>query len=203
MNKDPSRREQILQALAYMLEAGPGERITTAALAKTVGVSEAALYRHFPSKAKMFDGLIEFIEEATFSRIALILREEQSAMARCQQILGFLIGFAERNPGISRILTGDALTGETERLRARINQFYERLETELRKVLSEAERFEGIRTSITVSAAANLLLSSVEGHIGQYVRSNFKNQPTKYWQDQWPVLMEGFFRAPALARSLS
>ena len=198
-----SRRDQILEALAFMLEAGPGERITTAALAKTVGVSEAALYRHFPSKAKMFDGLIEYIEEITFQNIAVILREEQSAMTRCQQILWFLLKFAEKNPGFCRILTGDALTGETERLRTRINQFYERVETELRNVLNEAERFEGIRTSITVSAAANLLLSSVEGHICQYVRSNFKNQPTKYWQDQWPVLMEGFFRAPALARSLS
>ncbi len=203
MSKDPSRREQILQALAYMLEAGPGERITTAALAKTVGVSEAALYRHFPSKAKMFEGLIEFIETTIFERIASTLREETSAMARCEKILGALLVFAERNPGISRILTGDALTGETERLRVRINHFYDRLETELRKVLNEAERYESIRTTITVSAAANLLLSCVEGHIGQFVRSDFKNLPTKYWQDQWPVLMEGFFRAPVLARSSS
>lgn len=196
-----SRRDQILQALAYMLEAGPGERITTAALAKTVGVSEAALYRHFPSKAKMFEGLIEFIEKTIFERIAFTLREETSAMARCEKILGSLLTFAERNPGISRILTGDALTGETERLRVRINQFYERIETELRKVLNEAERFEGIRTTIIVAAAANLLLSTVEGRISQFVRSDFKNLPTKYWQDQWPVLMEGFFRAPVLARS--
>lgn len=201
MSKDPSRREQILQALAYMLEAGPGERITTAALAKTVGVSEAALYRHFPSKAKMFEGLIEFIETTIFERIASTKREETSAMARCEKILGSLLVFAERNPGFSRILTGDALTGETERLRVRINQFYERVETELRKVLNEAEQFEGIRTTIIVAAAANLLLSTVEGRISQFVRSDFKNLPTKYWQDQWPVLMEGFFRAPVLARS--
>lgn len=181
-----------------MLEAGPGERITTAGLAKTVGVSEAALYRHFPSKAKMFESLIEFIEDTIFERVKVILREEQSAMGRCEKILGSLLVFAERNPGISRILTGDALTGETERLRVRINQFYERLETELRKVLNEAERFESIRTTIIVSAAANLLLSTVEGRICQFVRSDFKNLPTKYWQDQWPVLMEGFFRAPVL-----
>jgi TetR/AcrR family transcriptional regulator len=196
-----SRRDQILQALAYMLEAGPGERITTAALAKTVGVSEAALYRHFPSKAKMFEGLIEFIEHTIFARIASTMREETSAMSRCEKILGSLLTFAERNPGISRILTGDALTGETERLRVRINHFYEKIETELRKVLNEAERFESIRTTITVSAAANLLLSTVEGRISQFVRSDFKSLPTKHWQDQWPVLMEGFFRAPVLARS--
>lgn len=193
-----SRRDQILQALAYMLEAGPGERITTAALAKTVGVSEAALYRHFPSKAKMFEGLIAFIETTIFERIASTKREETSAMARCEKILGSLLVFAERNPGFSRILTGDALTGETERLRVRINQFYERVETELRNVLKEAEQFEGIRTTIIVGAAANLLLSTVEGRISQFVRSDFKNLPTKYWQDQWPVLMEGFFRAPVL-----
>ena len=201
MSKDPSRREQILQALAYMLEAGPGERITTAALAKTVGVSEAALYRHFPSKAKMFEGLIEFIEMTIFERITTTKREETSAMSRCEKILNLLLVFAERNPGISRILTGDALVGETERLRARVHQFYQRIETELRTVLKEAEQFEGIKTTITVTAAANLLLSCAEGRIRQFVRSDFRSLPTQYWQDQWPVLMEGFFRTPVLARS--
>lgn len=201
MSKDPSRRQQILQALAHMLEAGPGERITTAGLAKTVGVSEAALYRHFPSKAKMFESLIEFIEETIFERVALILREEQSAMGRCEKILGLLLAFAERNPGISRILTGDALTGETERLRVRVNQFYERLETQLKQILREAEMREGVRTAVTVSTAANLLLGLAEGRIAQFVRSDFKRRPTEYWQDQWPVMMEGFFKAPALARS--
>ncbi|HEY3699540.1 MAG TPA: nucleoid occlusion factor SlmA, partial [Spongiibacteraceae bacterium] len=187
--------------LAHMLEAGPGERITTAGLAKTVGVSEAALYRHFPSKAKMFESLIEFIEETVFERVALILREEQSAMGRCEKILGLLLAFAERNPGISRILTGDALTGETERLRLRVNQFYERLETQLKQILREAEAREGVRTAVTVSTAANLLLGLAEGRIAQFVRSDFKRRPTEYWQDQWPVIMEGFFKAPALARS--
>lgn len=139
MNKNISRREQILQALAHMLETSPGARITTAGLAKTVGVSEAALYRHFPSKAKMFDGLIEFIEETIFERIAVILREDNSAMGRCEKILGLLLTFAERNPGISRILTGDALTGETERLRTRVTQLFDRLETQLKQILREAE----------------------------------------------------------------
>lgn len=184
-----------------MLETEPGGRITTAGLAKTVGVSEAALYRHFPSKAKMFDGLIEFIEGTIFERVTLILRDEQSAMTRCEKILGLLLAFAERNPGISRILTGDALTGETERLRARINQFFERLETQLKQILREAELREGVRTAVTVSTAANLLMAVAEGRISQFVRSDFKNRPTEYWQDQWPVLMEGFFKAPVLARS--
>jgi len=201
MSKDPSRRQQILHALAHMLETEPGGRITTAGLAKTVGVSEAALYRHFPSKAKMFESLIEFIEETIFERVTLIQREEQSAMGRCEKILGLLLAFAERNPGISRILTGDALTGETERLRVRVNQFFERLETQLKQILREAELREGVRTTVTVSTAANLLMAVAEGRIGQFVRSDFKNRPTEYWQDQWPVLMEGFFKAPALARS--
>lgn len=200
MSKDPSRRQQILQALAHMLETEPGGRITTAGLAKTVGVSEAALYRHFPSKAKMFESLIEFIEETIFERVTLIQREEQFAMGRCEKILGLLLAFAERNPGISRILTGDALTGETERLRVRVNQFFERLETQLKQILREAELREGVRPTVTISTAANLLMAVAEGRIGQFVRSDFKHRPTEYWQDQWPVLMEGFFKAPALAR---
>ena len=98
MTKKSSRRQQILESLAHMLEESPGERITTAGLAKTVGVSEAALYRHFPSKAKMFEGLIEFIEENVFSRVNLIIENETSALARCEKILGLLLTFAERNP---------------------------------------------------------------------------------------------------------
>ena len=113
--KKPSRKEQILQSLAHMLEAGPGGRITTAGLAREVGVSEAALYRHFPSKAKMFEGLIEFIEEAIFSRINRIT-EEGNATGQVEQILTLMLAFTERNPGITRLLTGDALTGENERL---------------------------------------------------------------------------------------
>ena len=121
-----SRKEQILQALAHMLETAPGERITTSALAKEVGVSEAALYRHFPSKAKMFEGLIEFIEDTIFSRIAFILTDNQSAQIRCEKILLLFLGFCEMNPGLTRLLTGDALAGETERLRHRIFQLFER-----------------------------------------------------------------------------
>lgn len=201
MTKKSSRRQQILEALAHMLEESPGERITTAGLAKTVGVSEAALYRHFPSKAKMFEGLIEFIEENIFSRVNLIIDNEPTALARCEKIIGLLLTFAERNPGMSRILVGDVLIGETERLRARINQFFDRLETQLRQILRDAELREGVRPSIPVSSAVNLLMANAEGRIGQFVRSEFKRRPTEYWQEQWPVLMEGFFKPAMLVRS--
>jgi TetR/AcrR family transcriptional regulator len=196
MNKSNkvSRRQQILEALAHMLERSPGERITTAGLAKEVGVTEAALYRHFPSKSKMFEGLIEFMEEAIFSRIKLIMDEDAQAAKRCEKMLLLLLTFAERNPGITRLLTGDALAGETGRLRQRIQQFYDRLESQLKQVLREAELREGIRPSIPTNTAANLLLATAEGRISQFVRSEFKRSPTEHWQDQWDVLLQGFFR---------
>ena len=203
MTKRNSRRQHILEALAHMLEVSPGERITTAGLAKEVGVSEAALYRHFPSKSKMFEGLIEFIEETVFSRVSLIVEEEQTALARCEKIISLLLTFAERNPGISRILVGDVLTGETERLRQRVGQLYDRLETQLKQILREAELREGMRTSVPVSVSANLLMTVMEGRIGQFVRSEFKRQPTEYWNELWPVLMEGFFKPVLLARTVS
>jgi TetR/AcrR family transcriptional regulator len=193
-NQKSSRRQQILEALAFMLSNCPGSRITTAALAKEVGVSEAALYRHFPSKTKMFEGLIEFIEETIFSRITLIVSEEATAIKRCERILLLLLTFAERNPGISRILTGDALTGETERLRLRIVQFFERLETQLKQILREAEVREDLRLNLSVTAAANLMMAAAEGRIAQFVRSEFKRSPTENWPAQWPVLMQGFVR---------
>ncbi len=190
-----SRRQQILESLAHMLEACPGNRITTAALAKQVGVSEAALYRHFPSKSKMFEGLIEFIEETVFTRINLILADNHSSLDTCEKILFLVLTFTERNPGITRILTGDALAGENERLRARVVQFFDRIETQLRQIIREAEMREGVRPTLPINAAANMLMSLAEGRITQFVRSEFKRPPTEYWQDQWPVLVQGFFRA--------
>ncbi|MGI1679548.1 MAG: nucleoid occlusion factor SlmA [Cellvibrionaceae bacterium] len=187
-----NRRQQILESLAYMLSSCPGSRITTAALAKEVGVSEAALYRHFPSKSKMFEGLIEFIEETIFSRINLILSEESTALKRCERILLLLLTFSERNPGISRILTGDALAGETGRLRVRIVQFFERLETQIKQILREAEVREDLRLNLSVTAAANLLMAAAEGRISQFVRSEFKRSPIDNWAAQWPVLTHGF-----------
>ena len=188
------RRQQILEALAQMLEANPGNRITTAGLAKQVGVSEAALYRHFPSKSKMFEGLIEFIEDTLFSRIKLILNEEPGAADRCEKMLMLLLAFAERNPGITRILTGDALAGETERLHLRVAQLFDRFETQLKQVIREAEMREGLRPVIPLPAAANLLMATAEGRISQYVRSGFKRAPTEDWKLQWDLLIEGFFK---------
>ncbi|MDZ7686726.1 MAG: nucleoid occlusion factor SlmA [Gammaproteobacteria bacterium] len=188
-----SRKQQILQALATMLEQSPGARITTSGLARQVGVSEAALYRHFPSKAKMFDALIEFIEETIFSRIHRITEEELSARERCGQTLTLLLTFAEKNPGITRILTGEPLSGETDRLRARVQQFFERLETQLRQFLRETELREGGRPSMATSAAANLMLAVAEGRISQFVRSEFSKPPTEHWDLQWQGLCESIF----------
>lgn len=192
--KKSQRRQQILEALAQMLEASPGTRITTAALAREVGVSEAALYRHFPSKGKMFEGLIEFIEDTLFSRISIILNEESVASVRCERMLSLLLAFTERNPGITRILTGDALTGETGRLHQRVAQLFDRYETQLKQVLREAELREGLRPVIPLGAAANLLMATAEGRIAQFVRSGFTRSPTANWQEQWDLLMTGFFR---------
>ncbi len=192
-DKQPSRKEQILQSLAHMLEAAPGGRITTAGLAKEVGVSEAALYRHFPSKAKMFEGLISFIEEAIFSRINRIM-EDGKASEQVEQILTLLLAFTERNPGITRLLTGDALTGENARLHQRIQQFYDRVESQLKQALRDAEHKEGLRTQATPTITANLLLAVAEGRIAQFVRSGFKIKPGQDWPAQWALLQPTLFR---------
>lgn len=187
-----SRKQQILECLARMLETNPGERITTSALAREVGVSEAALYRHFPSKSKMFEGLIEFIEESIFSRITIILGDEKAALKRCEKIIGLLLNFAEKNPGLTRLLTGDALTGETERLRVRIAQFFDRVETQFKQILREAELREGLHPQLPISAAANLLIALINGRIAEFVRSEFRRPPTGYWQEQWQLIALGF-----------
>jgi TetR/AcrR family transcriptional regulator len=193
-----SRKQQILECLARMLEASPGERITTSALAREVGVSEAALYRHFPSKSKMFEGLIEFIEESIFTRITIILAEENATLKRCEKIIGLLLNFAERNPGITRLLTGDALTGETERLRIRIAQFFDRIETQFKQILREAGLREGLHPQLPIAAAANLLIALINGRIAEFVRSEFRRPPTTHWQEQWQLLAQGFL-VPATA----
>jgi TetR/AcrR family transcriptional regulator len=188
-----SRKDQILQALAIMLEETPGGRITTSGLAKQVGVSEAALYRHFPSKAKMFDGLIEFIEDTIFSRISMILNDEPTTIGKCGQSIFLLLTFAERNPGITRILTGDPLAGEPDRLRIRVAQFFERLETQLRQVLRESELREGKRPQLETQAAANLMMAAAEGRISQFVRSDFARLPTHNWEVQWQAMSRAIF----------
>jgi len=184
----PPRRQQILEALARELETNPGERITTANLAKAVGVSEAALYRHFAGKADMFGGLIEFAEDSVFGLVNRILSQEPSAAARCENILLVLLGFSERNPGITRILTGEALVGETRELRSRVGKFYDRLETQLKQVLREGQASGGLTAEAPVQAIANLLLAVAAGRMGQFVRSEFTHPPTLQWDEQWRVL---------------
>lgn len=188
-----SRKDQILQAFALMLESKPGLRITTAALAKEVGVSEAALYRHFPSKAKMLDGLIEFMEESLFPRITRILAEEDNAVDQCRNIIWLLLSFAERNPGFARLMVGDALQGETDRLRLRIRQLFDRLETQLRQVIRGWAVTQVPAPFLSPAASANLLLTQAEGRINQFVRSEFKLLPTNQWDDQWQVLAAAVF----------
>ncbi len=188
-----SRREQILQALAHMLENGQASKITTANLASAVGVSEAALYRHFPSKTKMFEGLVEFIEHAVFSRINTIAKNEESGVVRCEKIIALLLAFAERNPGLARIITGEALIGDTARLSGRVVQFFDRIETQLKTLLRDAEIQDGLRTNVPISLAANFMVVHATGRIGQFSRSDFKRSPTENWTQQWQMISTAVF----------
>ena len=191
------RKQQILEELASELETKPGSRITTAALAAAVGVSEAALYRHFPSKARMFEGLIEFAEDVIFSLFNQIMSEQREARTRCFHLTVAMLRFAERNPGISRILMGDILVGEHERLRARVMKFYARVETQFKQALRESALTDAEAIdSATVIATANLLVAVVAGRLDQYVRSDFKASPTADWDQQWRLLCAGLFPAP-------
>lgn len=192
-NKKNNRRGQILQCLASMLESNHGQRITTAKLAAEVGVSEAALYRHFPSKARMFEGLIEFIEDTLFSRVNKIIDEEKDTVTRCHLIMHLILGFAEKNPGISRILNGDALQGEQERLRTRIAQLFERLEAQLRQVLRERKLREGKTLPAEEVHIANFLICFIDGRINQFVRSEFAHRPTEGFTPQWQFIRSRFF----------
>ncbi|WP_115716994.1 nucleoid occlusion factor SlmA [Gallaecimonas mangrovi] len=187
-NAKTSRRDQILQSLAQMLETQAGQRITTAKLAAQVGVSEAALYRHFPSKARMFEGLIDFIEESLVSRINMILRDEKDTLTRIYHMLHLLLAFAEKNPGLTRIINGDALQGEQERLRERIELLFQKLETQLKQILRERKLREGKGFIVDEAVLANLLLAFTEGRISQFVRSGFKHKPTEGFAAQWQLI---------------
>ncbi len=192
-----SRKQQILEVLASQLETKPGSRITTAALAAAVGVSEAALYRHFPSKARMFEGLIEFAEDVIFTLFNQIMSEQREARTRCFHLTIALLRFAERNPGISRILMGDILVGEHQRLRVRVMQFYARIETQFKQALREANLTDGApRDGAAVAATAGLLVAVVVGRLDQFVRSDFKASPSADWESQWRLLCVGIFPAP-------
>ncbi len=188
-----NRKQAILEALARELESRPGGRITTAKLAEAVGVSEAALYRHFPSKARMFEGLISFAEDGIFARINQILEEDRQTRQRCARILYLMLAFAERNPGIVRVLLGDALMGEHERLHDRIETFFGRLQTQLRQVLREAQMREDAKLSIAPEAAAEMLVIYVEGRMRQFLRTRFGVSPLSNWEAEWKILDAGLF----------
>jgi TetR/AcrR family transcriptional regulator len=191
------RKQQILEVLASELETKPGSRITTAVLAAAVGVSEAALYRHFPSKARMFEGLIEFAEDVIFTLFNQIMSEQREARTRCFHLTIAVLRFAERNPGISRVLMGDILVGEHQRLRVRVMKFYARVETQFKQALREANLGEGdSRDAAAVAATAGLLMAVVVGRLDQFVRSDFTASPTTDWDSQWQLLCAGIFPSP-------
>ena len=177
--KPGERRLQILQALAGMLEQPQGERVTTAALAARLQVSEAALYRHFASKAQMFEGLIEFIESTLFGLINQITRDEEDALSQIQQILNLLLTFSERNPGMTRVLVGDALINEDDRLQVRINQLLDRLELSLKQCFRTAMVQDHLPPDTDAGARADLLLSYVLGRWIRYAKGGFRRMPTE------------------------
>ena len=179
------RRIQILQALAAMLEAPGGERITTAALAARIGLSEAALYRHFASKAQMFEGLIDFIEASVFTRVDPIAEGQPPGPAQAGRIVSALLQFGEQNPGMTRVMVGDALVFEHERLAARMNRFFERIESQLQRSLRDAAGAEGAQGLVTrgldtdTAARASVLTAFCIGRLQRHARSGFRRPPTE------------------------
>lgn len=174
------RRVQILQTLAAMLEQPGAERVTTAALAARLDVSEAALYRHFASKAQMFEGLIEFIESSVFTLANQIIEREPSGSVQAQRVAAMLLQFGEKNPGMARVMVGDALVFEHERLVARMAQFFERVESQLRQSLRMAFDQAGSTTpTVQAQALASGLTSFIVGRLQRYARSGFKRSPTE------------------------
>lgn len=188
-SKPGERKLQILQTLAAMLEKPSAEKITTAALAARLDVSEAALYRHFASKAQMFEGLIGFIEETVFGLVTKISNEQQSGLSQIEAIMAMLLGFAKKNPGMTRVLIGDALVNENERLQLRINQLHDRLESTLKQCLRFAIGEKEIPEAVDAAAHANLLLCFVMGRWQQYAKSGFKRDPMEFWPEQWKRLI--------------
>lgn len=200
MSRQPGeRRLQILQTLAEMLEAPQAEKITTAALAARLSVSEAALYRHFASKAQMYEGLIEFIEQSLFSLINRIGAEEPDGLAQARGMARVLLAFAERNRGMTRVLTGEALVNENVRLQARVNQLLDRVEASLKQSLRiAASQGRCAGEAGEIAALANLILAWVQGRWQQFVKSGFSRAPLAQWEAQWAALAAGAgaFSAP-------
>jgi TetR/AcrR family transcriptional regulator len=174
------RRVQILQTLASMLEQPGADRITTAALAAKLQVSEAALYRHFASKAQMFEGLIEFIESSVFALVNQITERDESGSLQAQRIALMVLQFGEKNPGMTRVMVGDALVFEHERLIARMNQFFERVESQLRQCLRSAAESNGSATpTVESNAMASAITALIVGRLQRYARSGFRRLPTE------------------------
>jgi TetR/AcrR family transcriptional regulator len=180
------RRVQILQTLAQMLEQPGAERITTAALAARLQVSEAALYRHFASKAQMFEGLIEFIESSVFSLVNQLVEREPDPALQVRRIVTVLLQFGEKNPGMARVMVGDALVFEHERLTARMNQFFDRVESQLRQSLrAAAERAGSATPTVESQALASALVAFATGRLQRFARSGFRRLPTEHLE---PIL---------------
>ncbi|MGE4239915.1 nucleoid occlusion factor SlmA [Ramlibacter sp.] len=178
--KPGERRVQILQALATMLEQPGAERITTAALAAKLDVSEAALYRHFASKAQMFEGLIEFIEQSVFTLVNQISEREAQGHAQAARIVGMLIQFAEKNPGMTRVMVGDALVFENDRLQHRMNQFFDKIEASLRQCLRAAGEADSATPTVEAQVRASMLTSFIVGRLQRFARSGFKRPPSEH-----------------------
>ncbi len=179
--KPGERREQILQTLAAMLEQPGSDRITTAALAARLGVSEAALYRHFTGKAQMFEGLIEFIETSVFTLINQVVEREGVHPAQAARVVALLLQFAEKNPGMTRVMVGDALVFEHERLQVRMNQFFDRVEAQLRQCLRGVQdEQDSAPPPVGVSARASMMVGFAMGRLQRFTRSDFKRSPTEH-----------------------
>ena len=188
MAKPGEKRLQILQTLAGMLEDPKGEKITTAALAARLNCSEAALYRHFASKAQMFEGLIEFIETSLFGVINQISAEEAQGLQQVEHILAMLLNFAQRNRGMTKVLTGDALVNENERLQLRINQLHDKIEAALKQALRVAATQQQLDATADFGGLANVLLCYIIGRWQQFAKSGFTREPMAHWAQQWPML---------------
>ena len=176
------RRLQILQTLANMLEQPGGERVTTAALAARIGVSEAALYRHFASKAQMFEGLIDFVEQSCMGLVRQVTDREPEGPNQARRIVSLILQFAEKNPGMCRVMTGDALIHEHERLQQRVNLLMDKIEAQLRQSL-KASADDSAMPTVDVQVGASVLQAFLLGRLQRHVRSGFARKPTEYLQD--------------------
>jgi TetR/AcrR family transcriptional regulator len=186
--KPGERKLQILQTIAQMLESPAGEKVTTAALAAQLDVSEAALYRHFASKAQMYEGLIEFIETSLFSVINQIAEGEESGLKQVELIVASLLRFAQKNRGLTRVLVGDALVHENPRLQVRINQLIDRIEATLKQCLKVAATQGALPAEHDFAAHADMLASYIAGRWLRFVKGGFKDEPLAGWSAQWPLL---------------